>query len=1067
MQENNTNTTTASAPSAQNAKGGFASFFIHRPVLTIMASLALIIVGLMSYSSMGVGMYPNVEVPYVLVQTTLAGASPEEMETSVSKVIEESVNQIEGIDELKSQSMEGTSLVVIKFDLEKDGDVAAQEVRDKVDLIKNDLPDGTDAPVILKLDMDAMPVLNVVVSGDRDIIDLTEVAKKQVKENIENIRGVGSVNIVGGREREIHIIVNPFKLYSLGLPISKVKEAIQKQNVEMPGGRVEQQHQEFSLRILGRIPDVPSFNDIFVASRKGTSIKISDIGYAEDSGEYDRESTFLNGKRAVTLEVKKQSGTNTLSVIEGVKEKLELIKPTLPQDIEINLMLDQSGNIKASVHTVLEHLILGGFLAGVMVLIFMGSLRSTFIAFLAMPISIIGSFIFMNMMGFTIDSMTLLGLTVAVGIVIDDAIVMLENIYRHMEKYDKKPKVAAVDGAKEITSTVVATTLSILVIFLPLAYMSGIVGRIVNSYGMTVVFAIALSGIVALTLTPMLCAKMLKKEDHKSKLDLMVDAINKKLVDWYIPMLEWSIHHRKTMVALAVASLLLIVPMMQKVGGEFFPVDDSGKIQINVEAPVGTSYSDTQKILMQIERDVRRMPHVKDVLISAGVGESSFANSSPSNKGQLRFELEARDQREGMTTSDYLTVTREMLKKYEGLKTSSFIASESPSSGQKEVEFLLSGPDINKLIEYGNAILAKLKQDPRFIDSDLSVELAKPEYRVVINREKAHNMGVNVSDIASALRTMVGGEDDISKYKEGDDLYEVRVRVAEEYRDTKEAVSALMVPGETNGEDTIVRLDSVASIEEGLGPSQIDRFNRQRQVTVRSNLNGLDTRTAMAIIEQEYKNLGVSSEYSGGMSGSAKEMGRMFQSFLVAFVLAFLFKYMILAAQFENYSHPVAIIVSLPLTIPFAVFSLLITGQTLNIFSLLGLFMLIGVVSKNAILQTDYTDQLRARGYGRTNAILQANRVRLRPILMTTLTLIVGVVPMLISNGEGAESRRSLAVVIVGGQALSLLVTLLMTPVTYILMDNLGNWVNYKFRGIPYPEDKDSDVILSEVPEED
>lgn len=383
------------------------------------------------------------------------------------------------------------------------------------------------------------------------------------------------------------------------------------------------------------------------------------------------------------------------------------------------------------------------------------------------------------------------------------------------------------------------------------------------------------------------------------------------------------------------------------------------------------------------------------------------------------------------------------------------------------MEFLLSGPDINKLIEYGNAILAKLKQDPRFIDSDLSVELAKPEYRVVINREKAHNMGVNVSDIASALRTMVGGEDDISKYKEGDDLYEVRVRVAEEYRDTKEAVSALMVPGKTNGEDTIVRLDSVASIEEGLGPSQIDRFNRQRQVTVRSNLNGLDTRTAMAIIEQEYKNLGVSSEYSGGMSGSAKEMGRMFQSFLVAFVLAFLFKYMILAAQFENYSHPVAIIVSLPLTIPFAVFSLLITGQTLNIFSLLGLFMLIGVVSKNAILQTDYTDQLRARGYGRTNAILQANRVRLRPILMTTLTLIVGVVPMLISNGEGAESRRSLAVVIVGGQALSLLVTLLMTPVTYILMDNLGNWVNYKFRGIPYPEDKDSDVILSEVPEED
>lgn len=1045
------------------AKGGFASVFIKRPVLTIMCSLALVIVGLMAYSNMGVGLYPNVEVPYVLVQTTLAGASSEEMETSVSKIIEESVNQIEGIDELRSQSMEGTSLVVIKFDLEKDRDVAAQEVRDKVDLITNDLPDGTDPPVIMKLDADSMPVLNVVVSGDRDIIELTEIAKKKVKENIENIRGVGSVSIVGGREREIHIIVNPFKLYSLGLPINKVKTALQDQNVETPGGRVEQQHQEYSLRILGRIPNVAAFNDIFIARKNGTSIKISDIGYAEDSGEYDRESTHLNGRRAVTLEVKKQSGTNTLAVIQGVKDKLELIKTTLPKDIHVSLMLDQSGTIRASVNTVLEHLILGGFLAGVMVLIFMGSLRSTFIAFLAMPISIIGSFFFMNMMGFTIDSMTLLGLTVAVGIVIDDAIVMLENIYRHMEKYDKTPLQAAFDGSREITATVVATTLSILVIFLPLAYMSGIVGRIVSSYGMTVVFAIALSGLVALTLTPMLCAKMLKKADGKSKFDKMVDSINDSLVDAYIPMLKWSISHRKTMVLLSVLCVLSLVPMMKIVGGEFFPQDDSGKIQISVEAPVGTSYPDTQKILIQMEQDIRRMPYVKDVLLSAGVGDSSFSNSSPSNKGHIRFELQDRKTRKGITTAKYLELTRELMKKYDGLKTNSYIVSDGPGSGSKEAEFRISGPDIDKLAEYGNAILDKLRQDPRFIDLDLSLDLAKPEYRVVINRDKAHNMGVNVADIASALRTMVGGEDDITKYKEGDDLYEVRIRVGEEYRDTKEAVSALMVPASINGEDTIVRLDSVAAIEEGLGPSQIDRFNRQRQITVEANLNGIDTRTAMGIIKQAYDSLDVSNEYSGGTSGSAKEMGRMFQSFVIAFILAFLFKYMILAAQFENYSHPVAIIVSLPLTIPFAVLSLLITGQTLNIFSLLGLFMLVGVVSKNAILQTDYTDQLRARGYGRTNAILQANRVRLRPILMTTLTLIVGVVPMLVSNGEGAESRRSLAIVIVGGQALSLLITLLMTPVTYILVDKFGAWVNWKLRGIPIPADKDKDVILSEV----
>lgn len=1067
MAENNNNLQASNALEKEKMKkGGFTAVFIRRPVATIMMCLAIVVIGLMSYSSMGVGMFPNVDVPYVLVQTTLAGASPEEIETSVTKILEESVNQVEGIDEIKSQSMEGASLVSIKFLMDKDGDVAAQEVRDKVELIKNELPDGTEAPVVQKLDMDSIAVLNVVVSGDRDIVELTEIAKKKVKENIENIRGVGAVNIVGGREREIHITVNPLKLFSLNLPISDVAAALADQNVEIPGGRVEQQHQEYTLRILGRIPDVPSFNDIFIANRNGASIKIADIGYAEDSGEYERESTFLNKRRAVTLEITKQSGTNTLAVVQGVKDKLEKIKPTLPADISLSLMMDQSGNIKASVHSVLEHLVLGGILAGIMVFFFMGSLRSTFISFLAMPISIIGSFIFMNMAGFTIDTMTLLGLLVAVGIVIDDAIVMLENIFRHMEKYGKSPKVAAIDGSHEITSTVVATTLSILVIFLPLAYMSGIVGRIVNSYGMTVVFAIALSGVVALTLTPMLCAKMLKQE-KKTKLDLFVDGVNKKLVDWYIPLLDWSIHHRKIMVSLACLCLVLLVPMLARVGGEFMPTDDSGKVQVSIEAPVGTSYTDTQDILKQIEKDIRRLPHVKDTLVAAGVSSSSFVSSNPSNKGYVRVEFESRDKRDGVTTKEYLDAIREMMKKYKGLKSNSYVVSETPSSGSYELEFVISGPDINKLSEYSQAMVQQLSKDPRFIDVDTSLDLSKPEYRVVINREKAQNLGVKITSIASALRTMVGGEDDITKYKEGDDLYDVRVRVAEEYRDTKEAISALMVPGKLNGKDTIQRLDSVAYIEEGTGPSQIDRHNRQRQVTVQANLNGIDTRSALAIMNDIFHRLNAGAEYSGGVTGMSEEMTKMFSSFLLAFVLAFFFKYMILAAQFESYTHPVAIIVSLPLTLPFAVLSLFLTGQSLNLYSLLGIFMLIGVVSKNAILQTDYTNQLRARGYGRTDAILQANRVRLRPILMTTLTLIMGVAPMIFSNGEGADQRRSLAIVIVGGQALSLLVTLLMTPVTYILMDELGDWFNYTFKGIPYPEDKSKTEILPEVPEED
>lgn len=1047
---------------------GFAAFFIHRPVLTIMVSVSLMFLGLMGYNNMGVSMYPNMDIPATVVQTVLVGASPEEIETSISKYIEEGVNEISGVDEIHSYNMEGVSIVFVKFDMDKNPDVGIQEVRDKIEQVKSKFPDGTDPSVVLKLDMDAQAVLNVVVTGNRDIIELTELAKKRVKEVIENTSGVGSVNIVGGREREIHVTINPLKLYSLQIPITDVTSALAQQNFEIPGGTVEQNHDYYSLRILGRVPTVEEFKNIFVATKNGVPIKLSDVAEVEDSGEYEEQSTVLDGVRCVTLEVTKQSGSNTLKVIDGVKEKIKNIEKTLPPDMKIAVMSDQSGSIRASVNTVLEHLFLGAFLAGIMVLVFMGSLRSTFISFLAIPISIVGAFIFMNMNGFTLNNITLLGLTVAVGIVIDDAIVMLENIYRHMEKYNKKPEDAAVDGAKEITATVIATTLAILVIFLPLAYMGGIVGRVLSSYGWTVVFAIALSGIVALTLTPMLCAKMLKKTEGENKLDKIVSDINAYLVKLYIPVLNWSIHHKTVMIILAFLCIFAILPMIKTMGGEFFPQEDSGKVQVQVKAEEGTSYHDIKEILGQLETDIRRLPYIKRVLSVAGKGGdglSSFSSSNPSNKGYLEIELEDRNARHKIRTSKYIENIREMLKKYDGLKTAVIVRSEGAGNGNKEVQLSLMGPDFEKLIGYANMTMDKLAQDQRFIDLDLSVDLAKPEYRVVINRDKANNLGVNVTAIAAALRTMVGGEDDITKYKEGDELYEVRVRVAEEYRNTKEAICALMVPARIDGKDTVVRLDSIADLEEGVGPSQINRVARQREVRVEANLNGLDTRTAIQIMQDTFYSLKADPEYTIMQSGMAKEMGKMFVSFIMAFILAFIFKYIILCALMEKFTHPIAIIISLPLTIPFALFALMITGQTLNIFSLLGMFMLVGVVSKNAILQTDYTNQLRARGYGRTNAILEANKVRLRPILMTTLTLIVSMIPMMISNGEGADTRRSLAIVIVGGQLLSLLVTLLMTPVTYIIVDSIGDWVKHKVSGSPIPKDEDAEVILDEVPD--
>ena len=1047
---------------------GLAAFFIHRPVFTIMVSVSLMLLGLMGYLNMGVSLYPSMDIPATLVQTVLPGASPEEVETSVTKYIEEAVNEISGVDEISAFNLESVSILFVKFEMDKNADVGIQEVRDKIEQVKSKFPDGTESPVVLKLDMDAAAVLNVVVTGNRDIIELTELAKKQVKEVIENTSGVGSVSIVGGREREIHVTLDPLKLYSLQIPITSVTSALAQQNFEIPGGKVEQNHNSYSLRILGRIPSVEEFKNIFVATKNGVPIKLSDVATVEDSGEYEQQSTRLDGQRCVTLEIKKQSGSNTLKVIDGVKEKIKMIEQTLPPDMKIVVMSDQSGSIRASVNTVLEHLCLGAILAGIMVLIFMGSLRSTFIAFLAIPISVVGAFIFMSIKGFTLNSITLLGLTVAVGIVIDDAIVMLENIYRHMEKYNKTPIQAAVDGSKEITATIIATTLAILVIFLPLAYMGGMVGRVLSSYGWTVVFAIALSGIVALTLTPMLCSKLLVKASKRSRIDKIVNIINMSLVKRYIPMLNWSIHHKLIMVVFSIVIFVAGIFTLFILGGDFFPVEDTGKVQVQVKAEEGTSYPDMINILAQMEEDVRRLPYIKSVLNVTGKGAdglSSFASSAPTNKGYLEIELEDREKRKRIKTTKYVESIRNMLSKYDGLKITVLVKSDGPGSGNKDTQLSLLGPDLNKLMDYANATAEKLSKDSRFRDIDLSVDMAKPEYRVVINRDKANNLGVNVTAVAAALRTMVGGEDDITKYKEGDELYEVRVRVAEQYRNTKESISALMIPANIDGQSTVVRLDSIAELEEGFGPSQINRKARQREVRVEANLNGIDTMSATKIMQNTFLSLNPEIGYTVAQSGQAKEMGKMFVSFAFAFLLAFIFKYIVLCCLMEKFTHPIAIIITLPLTIPFALFSLFVAHQSLNIFTLLGMFMLVGVVSKNAILQTDYTNQLRARGYGRTNAILQANKVRLRPILMTTLTLVVSMIPMLISNGEGADVRRGLAIVIVGGQLLSLLVTLLMTPVTYIIVDSIGDWIKYKIYKIPMPKDKDADVILDEVPD--
>lgn len=1003
-----------------------------RPVFTTMLVMALIVLGMFSYPRIGVDLFPNIEFPFISVTTTLKGASPEEIETSITKPIEEAVNTISGIETIQSISYEGLSQTMIKFALEKNVEVAAQEVRDKVNRATKDLPQGTDPTVVEKLDIGAAPIMSISVYGDKDLIELTKIAKHKVKETIETVSGVGSVEMTGGREREIHVVVNPLKFSALKVSIKQVKEAIQQQNVEIPGGRIENGKEEKILRTLGRIKSPADFEKILITRAAGAPVHISDVGRVEDTGQEMRSSARLDGKPCVSIIVRKQSGTNTVEVVQNVKERLKEIKGVLPAGVNAEVIRDQSSYIKESVFTVQEHLVLGAICAALVVMLFMGNMRSTLIAAVAIPASIIATFTLIEAAGFTLNNMTLLGLTIAVGIVIDDAIVVLENIYRHMDEHGKPPLQAALDGTREIGLAVMATTLSLLVIFVPLAYMSGIVGRFLKSYGLTISFSIAVSLLVSFTLTPMLCSRFLKLHKAGSRLDVLSDRINDYLAGYYLTLLRWALAHRVKMVVFSVLVALSTIPMLMLVGKDFLPNDDQSQFQINVKAPEGTSLKMMENIVSQIETEVRRLPHIINLLSSIGEGQGAGVNEAV-----IFVKLEEQKHR-SLSQQKLMSACRKMLAKYKGLRTGVQNVAMIGGGGFKEVElaYVLKGPDLGRLQEYAGSVSKELAKAEGLVDVDTSFSFAKPELRVQIDRDRAHDLGVKVQDIATSLRTMVGGEEDITKYKEGDELYQVRLRVDKDYRDKPEAVAALMLPAENR---PLVRLDNIATLVPGRGPTQIDRYNRQRQITVFANLEGKPMGYAIEKAEKAFKRLNAPPEYTAELEGKAKELGKMLKSFFIVFVLSFIFMYMVLASQFESFVHPVTILTALPLTVPFAILSLLGTHENLTIFSIMGIFMLFGIVKKNAILQVDYTNTLRSRGMERYPAMLEANKTRLRPILMTTLTLVAGMLPVAFGTGAGSAMRRTMAWVIIGGQMLSLLITLLMTPVAYSLFDDLQN----------------------------
>ena len=1025
-----------------------AEICVRRPVFATMLILSLTVVGLFSYNTLGVDLFPKIDLPTITVTVLNPGASPQEIETEITDKVEGAVNTISGIDELRSTSVEGVSQVFITFLLEKDPDIAAQEVRNKIDLIVNDLPVTAEQPMVQKLDTDAAPVVRIALSAPRSLREVTDVADKRIKQQIESINGVGEVSIVGGREREIQVWVDPDKLRAFDVTVAQVADAVRAQNMEVPGGRVDEGTRELTVRTMGRIVQPTEFNQLIVANRGTYSVKLSDVGYAEDGAEEPRTEAKLNGQPAVTLIVAKQSGQNTVAVADAVKKRLQEIQKTLPPGFKTEVVGDQSIFIKASINAIQTHLIEGSILAAIVVFVFLWSFRSTLIAALAIPTSIIATFGLMAAMGFTLNNITMLALTLMVGIVIDDAIVVLENIFRFIEEKGVPPFQAAIEGTKEIGLAVTATTLSLLAVFLPVGFMGGIVGRFMSSFGLTSSFAIAVSLLVSFTLTPMLSARLIRRSEdaEEGSFERRTEPSDKgsKSSRFYAPiertytrMLGWSMSHRWAVVAACLVVILSIVPLFMFVGKNFLPVDDQSQFELNVRAPEGYTLAATSALADRIATDIRKLPGVTDTLVTIGGGQQEQVNVATVYVKLLPIDARS------VTQNDLMLRTRsEILARYlqefpGQLRTSVQQVATISGGGFRnaDIQYVINGPDLEQLTRYSDALLEKMKTIPDVVDADSTLITGKPELRVVIDRQRAADLGVTVGDIAQALNTLVAGQK-VSTFNAGTDQYDVRVRAIGEFRASVEGLKRMIVSSTKIG---WVSLDNLVRIEEGTGPSAIDRLNRQRQVMLLGNVKpGGSQAAVIQQLNQYAEEINIDSAYSTGLAGRSKELGRAGYYFLLAFVLSFVFMYMVLAAQFESFIHPITILLTLPLAIPFGIVSLLLTGQTVNIFSGLGLLLLFGVVKKNAILQIDHTNQLRAQGMERLEAIMRANRDRLRPILMTTIALVAGMLPLTISSGPGSGTNRSIGVLVVGGQTLCLLLTLLAVPVFYSLFDDVG-----------------------------
>jgi HAE1 family hydrophobic/amphiphilic exporter-1 len=1003
---------------------------IRRPVFAVMLIGGLVVLGLVSIPRLGVDLWPRVEFPIVTVQTLLTGAAPETMEREVTEILEESINTIEGIRLLRSDSSDSLSLLFVEFDLEYDIQEKAQQVREKVAAVRASLPDDVEEPIVDRVDPDAAPVLGVMLAGPYSIREISEFADKRVKTRLERVAGVGSVTLVGARPREIRIWIDPLRLSGYSLAVDDVLASLRSEHVELPGGRIETARAEYSLKTEGKLTSADEFADVVVAERGGRVVHLRDVATVEDGLAEERTVSRLSGRRGVALQIRRQSGENTVRVVDAVKAELARIEADLPPGYEMILARDASRFIRSAIRDVAVALGWGALLASAVVLVFLRNLRTTIIAGVTIPAALVATFTFLYAFGFTINTMTLMALALSIGLLIDDAIVVLENGYRHMEK-GVAPQTAVSKGTDEIGLAVISTSLAVCAVFVPIAFLTGVVGRFFREFGVTASCAVLTSTLIALSLTPMLCSRYVRPSDEHGAAWHWLERRYRRLESAYRVTLGWGLSHRPTVVALALVALVAGLAIGRSVPIDFVTPDDRSEFNVWLKLPLGSTLDQSQEVTARVEKALMAMPNVTVAFTTIGAGARKRVNEA-----EIFVQLVHKSAREA-GQREVMAEVREHIQGL-GLPLDDFAVEEigfisMAGSRHSDLMYSVRGPDVSRLQYYAGNLAERMRQVGGYADVFLSYEVGKPEIALEISRQRAADLGVPAARIGSTISALFAGID-ATTFEDLGERYDVRLQIRPEDRDDVTKLDLVRVRS-SGGE--LIPLRNLVTPRIGSGPVGINRESRTRVISIYGNLAGKAAADADAEISAWAAELDIGGEYQFDAVGPSKRLRETASAIRFAFLLALVAIYMILAAQFDSFVHPLTIMLSAPLSFVGAFAAVRLAGQSLDVMGQIAFLMLMGIVMKNGILLVDYTNTLRDRGLGLREAVLEAGPTRMRPVLMTAVSTIFGMLPLALGWGDGSEWRSPMGVVAIGGLAASTLLTLLVVPVAYTLMDEL------------------------------